>query len=80
MCLIDLLRTLSMSSEIMLDNFKEKTQVMKVKNLTWGRIRKFAYKQIIRVVPCERNGKPFLYIAVDGGLYDGRNVHCKFIG
>ena len=54
-----------MDDEIMLDNFKEKTQIMKVRNLKWEKMRHFD-KPVIRIRPCERNGKRFLYVAVDG--------------
>ena len=71
---IDVLRMQSLDTNIMVSKLwhdkdgyirNETTQIMKVGNLKWDKLRKFEYLNVCQISPGYRNGKKFLYVQVD---------------
>ena len=71
---IDILRTQSLDKFIQVEQLMfnrdkttrtKRTGIMKVGNMKWESIRHFEYKNVCQIVPCEKNGKKYLFIQVD---------------
>lgn len=71
---IEILRTQSLDRFIQVEQLllgrdktirTKRTGIMKVGNMTWEKIRHFEYKNVCQIVPCEMNGKKYLFIQVD---------------
>lgn len=53
----------------------KRSGIMKVGNMKWEKIRHFEYKNVLRIIPCERNGIKYLFVQVDDSeknFYDRR--------
>lgn len=74
MQMIDILRMQSLDAWIMVQELwhdadgrleSRQTGVMRVRNITWGMLRRYEYKNVTQIVPQERGGKKYLFIQVD---------------
>ena len=84
---LDIIRKLNMDQRIMVGDIHNsapigdknrfrKSNIMKVGNIPWDRLRHWEYKLVFTIKPCvDDHGKPFLYIGIDDrekGFYDGK--------
>ena len=80
MQLIDILRHMKTSDRIQIGDYHDKsnrqfkrTQIMKVGNIPWEKLRKWEYRNVYQFAACSDKNGPYLYVGINDSERDFYN-------